>query len=385
MDAPIIGIESIVFSLAVSIVLIVYAYLFYPIAKRSFKLKSKNRYNNTLVLILLIIIAVMISLPFSATTYYLFMPLPWYILAVVGALPLIFVIYALIADTAVHEDEFNRQLGDGLDETLNKSLMDTHNFTTKQEFLRKSIHLMGALYIMTWVLEPLVFFGVTNLYSGIPNTSTAEHYYNAWLLFEDETVNLILTNGLVIQFFMIICLFIGNADCEIMRLRFKDYDFPLKKTMQKTRRPTEINDTSASMLLLLGLGISSLILTYGSTDRIAGIYAQMGVICIAVFSDMFAALIGRRWGKHKWKIVPGKSFEGSIAGFLVGFFTAIFFVGWFLALLGALIFVFTDIALDKVKISDNALNPIVIAFVFKVLIFLVQPMIVLLPIVKIWP
>ena len=204
-------------------------------------------------------------------------------------------------------------------------------------------------------------------------------------MFEDEAVNLILTNGLIAQFFMIICLFIGNADCELMRLRFKKYDFPLKKTLQKTRRPTEINDMSASMLLLLGLGISSLMLTYGSADRIAGVWAQMGVICIAVFSDLFAALIGRRWGKHKWKIVPGKSFEGSIAGFLVGFFTAMFFVGWFLALIGAMIFVFTDIALDKVKISDNALNPIIIAFVFKILIFMVDPMITtMLPIIKIW-
>lgn len=385
MDAPIIGIETMFFSLMVSIILGVYAYLFYPIVKRSFKMKSKNRYNSALIIILILIIAIAISLPYSATTYFLFMPLPWYILAVVGTLPVVFVIYALIADTAVHEDEFNRQLGEGLDETLNKSIIDTYNFTTKQEFMRKSIHLMGALFIMTWVLEPLVFFGVTNLYSGIANTPTAENYYNTWLLFEDSAANLILTNGLVIQFFMVICLFIGNADCELMRLRFKDYDFPLKKTLQKTRRPTEINDMSASMLLLLGLGISTLILTYGSADRIAGIWAQMGVICIAVFSDMFAALIGRRWGKHKWKIVPGKSFEGSIAGFLVGFFTAMFFVGWILALLGALIFVFTDIALDKVKISDNALNPIVIAFIYKILIFMVDPMITILPIIKIWP
>ena len=99
---------------------------------------------------------------------------------------------------------------------------------------------------------------------------------------------------------------------------------------------------------------------------------------------MFAALIGRRFGKHKWPIVKGKSFEGSIAGCVVGFISAMFFVGWFLALIGVLIFVFTDIALAKVEISDNASNPILMAIVFKLLIIFVDPMITILPYIKIW-
>jgi len=181
-----------------------------------------------------------------------------------------------------------------------------------------------------------------------------------------------------------LCIFWYNADADIMRLRFNKYDFLFKRMFQITRRPTEINDISASVLLLLSLATAAIILTYGSANRIAGIYAQMAVICISVLSDMFAALIGRKWGKHKWPIVKGKSFEGSIAGFLIGFFTAALFIGWFLALIGALIFIFTDIALAKVKISDNVSNPILLAIVFKLLIGFVDPMIIMLPIIKIW-
>ena len=353
-------------------------------------MKTKNRYNSSLVIILLVILAIFISLPFcdggtlTEPNFYIFMPLNFYAVVVAGALALVFAIFAMFDNDSLDEEQFNRQLSEGLDHTLDKSILDTYNFSPKQEMKRKMIHLLAILYVGTWVLEPLVFFGVQFLYDGIINTPTKENFLNSRLLFEDTNVELILLNGLVVQFFMLICIFIGNYYAEIMRLRFKRYGFPLKKTLQSTRRPTEINDTSASILLLLGLALSSLILTYGSVDRIAGVYAQMAVICIAVFSDMFAALIGRKWGKHKWKVVPGKSVEGTVAGFAVGFFTALIFVGWFLALIGALIFVFTDLALDKLQISDNALNPIMISVVFKLLIILVSPLITILPIIRIW-
>ncbi|MHA1150573.1 MAG: phosphatidate cytidylyltransferase [Promethearchaeota archaeon] len=386
MTQPIIGIESAFFSIILAIILLLYIPLFLPIVKRGFKYKTINRWNNVFLCILIAFVAIAIALPFAPlTTYYLFMPMCFYAIVVAGAIPLVFAVGALIKKSTSDEIAHYKQLSEGLDETLKKSLQDTHNFTPKQEFQRKMFHLLAILYIMVWVLEPLVFYGVGNLYAGIANTPTAENYGNAAMLFEDSDVKQILINGLVVQFFMLVCIFIGNADIEIMRLRFNQYSFPMKKMLQKTRRSTEIKDTSASMLLLLGLASSSIILTYFPDDVLRGIYAQMGVICIAVFSDMFAALIGRKWGKHKWKkICPGKSIEGTLAGFSVGFFTAMIFVGPLLALIGVLIFTFTDLVLDKVKLSDNGLNPILIAIAYKLLIFLVSPMITILPIIKIW-
>jgi len=362
--------------------------MFFPIVKRSFKIKSQTRYNSLLLIILLIFLATMISLPLSDTIYYLYMPMNWYFIVVVGAVALVFVLVAGLSKKTTHEKEFVKEITEGLDETLNRSLIDTYKFTPKQEFYRKIFHLAAILYIATWILQPIIFWGTENVYAGIPNTVSAETFYNAQYLFEDTEVELILMNGLVTHFFMLLCIFVGNANIEIMRLRFDEYNCVLKKTLQKTRRPTELNDISASVLLLLGLAFSSIILTYGSENRVEGVYAQMGVICIAVFSDMFAALIGRKWGKHKWKIVPGKSYEGSLAGFIVGFITAMIFVGPLLALVGSLIFVFTDIALDKVKICDNALNPILISIVFWSFIMInpaiVMNMIEILPFIRVW-
>ncbi|TXT59045.1 MAG: putative phosphatidate cytidylyltransferase [Promethearchaeota archaeon] len=384
MYDPIISIESIFFSILLSIILLCYGIIIYPIVKNSFKIESKNKWNSLLALILIIFIAIMISLPLSDTTFYLFMPMNWYAVVVAGALGLVFYLVGYFSEKTSSEELHNRKLKEGMDEKLEKSILDTHNFTSKQELKRKIIHMSSGLFITAWILEPLIFFGVQFLYQGIINTPSAENFLNAKLLFEDQNLLLILNNGLIAHFFMLICLFMGNANMEIVRLRFKKYNYILKRTLQKTRRPTEVNDLSASILLLLGLATSSIILTYTGQDRILGIYAQMGVICITVFSDMFAALIGRKWGKHKWPIVKGKSYEGSIAGFLVGFFTAFLFVGPLLAFVGSMIFVITDIGLDKIKISDNASNPIILSIVFKILIQLVSPVVIKLPILKVW-
>ena len=388
MYNPITGIEGIFFSVLAALILVVYAIIFIPIVRRSFRLKTKNRYNSLLVVILVLIIAVFLVVPFSATGFYLFIPMNYYFLVVVGALPIFFVMTAGFSKKTTLEEDHNKKLSQGFDKTLEKSLLDTHNFTPKQEFYRKIFHLMAILYIATWVLEPIIFWGVNNLYSVLSNMTSPENMTTVGLLFEDTNVETILFNGLEVHFFMLLCIFIGNANIEIMRIRFKKYHFPLKKTLQKTRRSTEVNDFSASILLLLGLALSSLILTYGSVNRIEGVYAQMGVICISVFSDMIAALVGRKWGKHKWKIVPGKSYEGSIAGFVIGFITATIFIGPVLAFIGSCIFVFTDIALDKVKIADNALNPILISLAFWLLItinpLIVNGMIEILPIIRVW-
>ena len=384
MKKPIIGIESFFFSIAISVILIIYAILFLPIVKRSFKTNSKNKFNSLLVILLIIFLATMISLPFSATRFYLYMPLNFYALIVAGALLLFFFVFAKLRKLSTKEEDFNLKLSKGIDHTKEKSILDTHNFTPKQEMKRKIIHLFTIFYLASWIFQPLIFYGVINLYSGIGNTPTNENYNNAHYLFEYKDLEIMLYNGLITQFFMFLCIFWYTADAEIMRLRFNKYDFLFKKTLQITRRPTEINDISASILLLLALATSAIILTYDSANRIAGIYAQMAVICIAVLSDMFAALIGRKWGNHKWPFVKGKSFEGSIAGFLVGFLTAMFFVGWVLALIGALIFIFTDIVLAKVRISDNASNPILLAITFKILIAFVDPLIITLPFVRVW-
>ena len=254
------------------------------------------------------------------------MPMSFYALVVAGTLMIIFFLYAMIGKQSKEDFAYKNSNMNKIDNTLDKSILDTHNFSTKQELKRKIIHFLTILYLVVWVVQPLIFYGVVILYNGIENTTTLENYMNTHYLFEDKNIEIILYNGLITQFFMFLCVFWYNADAEIMRLRFNKYNFLFKRMVIATRRETEIHDITASILLLLGLATSTIILTYGSESLINGIYAQMAVICIAVLSDMFAALIGRKWGKHKWSFVRGKSIEGSVAGFIVGFISAMFFV-----------------------------------------------------------
>ena len=84
-------------------------------------------------------------------------------------------------------------------------------------------------------------------------------------------------------------------------------------------------------------------------------------ILVACFSDALAALIGRRYGKHKVTCIGGdiKSVEGFIAGsgsaFLIGF---IILANPIYALIGAIIFFLLDYF--PIIIADNILNPIAI-------------------------
>lgn len=67
------------------------------------------------------------------------------------------------------------------------------------------------------------------------------------------------------------------------------------------------------------------------------------------FGDTLAALIGKRWGKHR--IVKGKSLEGSLACFAACLVVGSFFFSWPLAILGA--FIATVIELIPWPLNDN--------------------------------
>jgi dolichol kinase len=83
-------------------------------------------------------------------------------------------------------------------------------------------------------------------------------------------------------------------------------------------------------------------------------------ILIACLSDASAALIGRRFGKHKviLRNKDVKSIEGFIAGVVVAYIIGLVFVGPIYAIIGALVFFLTDY-LPSVT-ADNILNPIFI-------------------------
>ena len=108
MYDPIIGIESLFFSILLSIVFLIYGIILYPIIKNSFRINSKNKWNSLLALILIIFIAIMLIMPFSDTIFYLFMPMNWYAVVVAGALAFIFYSVAYFSEKSPSEEVFNK-------------------------------------------------------------------------------------------------------------------------------------------------------------------------------------------------------------------------------------------------------------------------------------
>ena len=194
----------------ISCILVVYAILFYPIIVRSFKIKSKNRWNSLIAIISMIIIAIFISLPFSATIFYLYMPLSFYTLVVAGTFILLFFVFAMVRSKSDDIIISDQQIIDEMDNSIEKSILDIHKFTPKQEMKRKIIHLMTIFYLASWIVQPLIFYGVVMAYDGISNTTTLENYHNVNYLFEDKNIEIMLCNGLIIQFFMFLCIFWYN-------------------------------------------------------------------------------------------------------------------------------------------------------------------------------
>ena len=90
-------------------------------------------------------------------------------------------------------------------------------------------------------------------------------------------------------------------------------------------------------------------------------------IMIATLADGAAAIIGKKFGKHKIERSHQqvKSVEGFIAGTLVAFIIALFFVSWILALISATIFFIIDYA--SPPIADNVINPVAITIAILVL------------------
>ena len=99
---------------------------------------------------------------------------------------------------------------------------------------------------------------------------------------------------------------------------------------------------------------------------IAHLEISISAITIAIIGDAFASIVGRRYGKHKIKFFPSKSYEGLAGGmffgFLAGFGVLIITIdvitSLLLALVGSIILGLID--LPHVQISDNILNPIII-------------------------
>ncbi|MFX1479133.1 MAG: phosphatidate cytidylyltransferase, partial [Promethearchaeota archaeon] len=100
------------------------------------------------------------------------------------------------------------------------------------------------------------------------------------------------------------------------------------------------------------------------------IQAVLAGVLISCLADAAAALIGRKYGKHKIKVRSNdkKSIEGFLAGTILAYLMGLIFLGPIYALFGALIFFITDYF--PVYTADNILNPIFIPIGIQLFILL---------------
>ncbi|TES97896.1 MAG: hypothetical protein E3J90_06510 [Promethearchaeota archaeon] len=239
----------------------------------------------------------------------------------------------------------------------------------RMELIRKSFHLSGFLLLIAFFgflalppLTSLVNDGIINMIQQL------EPSYNfIWgdlitypFVFGDFQAVVELT------MFALIGALAFAIISDIIRIvwgpEYSIFNF-LTKSMLRNK---EKNAAGPQIYIITGFIFSYMLYMAG----IIHIFVFFAGILIACLSDASAAIIGKKYGKHKviLRNEEVKSVEGFVAGVVVAYIIGFVFVGPVYALMGAFIFFLTDY-LPAVT-ADNILNPIFIPIGIQFLVFL---------------
>ncbi len=246
-----------------------------------------------------------------------------------------------------------------------------HEFQDKgslHEFLRKFFHFFvffgSLLFVVIYVMGLMDILRQDPTFGAIVRNPMWEDSFLA-----DLSVDVVYDNDLffpttmelaMMVFFMIALPF--SVITEYFRLNERK-GVPFQLLLVKSLRPHEQNNAADYYYFTFGVYISTFFLPLACV---------FGVLCVLCFGDTFASLIGKRIDKDKkhhirWE--SEKCWEGAIAGLFFTFITAIFFVGWILALVLGTIFLISDcLTPRKIKISDNILNPLLCTLILFIIL-----------------
>lgn len=271
------------------------------------------------------------------------------------------------------DESYDEELLDGVEETeKNGGTVDIHNFDYTMELRRKLVHMASVLYLLAIVLVTPIFDLVfTYVYEINPSRCGWEEFFNVYMLGSGEDI---VTSAFACVMLGFLGSFFVQIDAEITRLRSPETPFLLKKTLQKTRRVTETKTFGAHISIVVAFMIATFILYWTPAYRYQGLNALCATVATSSLADMMAALAGRKWGKTKVRINRDKSYVGCFAGGLTAFLTSMPFVGVPLAIITVIAFLFNDLILAKINLSDNLTNPLVLGIIYRLLIFMVAPM-----------
>ena len=229
----------------------------------------------------------------------------------------------------------------------------------KMEVIRKSFHLMGLLlvigYFGLFIVPPLIQLisdGVVMLINDIE--PAYEFIWGDISLFPYIIGDPLGLKHLTMMALIGALMFAIISDL-IRILKAPEYSI-FNFLTRSMLRNKEINATGPQIYIITGFIFSYMLYMAG----LINILAFFSGVLIACLSDAAAALIGRRYGKHKVKVrsKDTKSVEGFLAGTIVAYIIGLILVGPIYAIIGALIFFITDYF--PIYTADNILNPIFI-------------------------
>ena len=243
----------------------------------------------------------------------------------------------------------------GNKENIEEASYEEGELKLKREYLRKSFHTVILLvafcyFFLAFLINDFVY---DYIYLADP-----ELYYSIWGTSEyplpPATSNdVMITFNWTFMFFLCAILLLIIPD--IFRIYNRKYSL-FSGVYKKVIRMKELYSVGPQIYLTLACTFVFLLAILGIFIPGVAIAGMM----IAAFGDAAAAIFGRKFGTHKFDTIlqkeEKKSYEGFVAGVGVSFLVALFFVGPFLALLGAITFGIIDYL--NPKIADNILNPI---------------------------
>jgi len=241
-----------------------------------------------------------------------------------------------------------------------------------KEVRRKGVHLLMAITLLgPYVLAEWVAKNVANAYRfyesvgwvllAIPKVPLDDSFANIYLL---ET-----QSGLLMGHYWVILVLLGIIQVQILteniRLHWPNLNYPFKKIIQKTFREEEQYKFAAHIQLTICTVLAATIFLYWNPTLPYCIAINV-IYAVVSFGDATAAIIGKRFGKHKISFNKNKSWEGAISALAFCFLLGSLIGGLIYGFIGALAFIVVDLATPKIKITDNALNPLVLAGFFAI-------------------
>lgn len=365
-----------IYNIGLSGILFIFALFMFFIGYSGYKAKNRYGATSTIVSGSCLVIFGLYNLFFSGPSHVGFFPYPYngFMVWWVGFNLLFNGIFVLIIKLKVKKYSLEKKKNDSVNESITKikksglrkyiEKMTTENpykedISFKMELIRKSFHLMGFLIILAYFgfflippITQLVSDGVIMLINQIQpayellwgNISLFPYAIGDHQAVIDLTMMALLGS-----------LFFALISDLIRILKGPEYSF-MNFISRSILRNKEKNALGPQIYIITGFVFSYMFYMAG----IMHILTFFAGILIACLSDAAAALIGRKYGKHKiiLRSKDTKSVEGFIAGVLVAYIVGLIFVGPIYALIGALIFFLTDYF--PAVTADNILNPIFI-------------------------